>query len=92
MNFVVFAEVPRNIRAQQRELHWHSKLVQFPVRFIIQKSSKILGFNSLNIDTLIVQFSDEIKDTLSDSINRHTKLVCIILSIFHFFLMDIRIK
>ena len=66
--------------------------MQFAVCFIIQKGSKILRFNSPDVDTLVMQLPDEVKDAVTDSVNWHTKLVCIAFAVFDFFLMDVRIE
>ena len=66
--------------------------MQFTVALAIQKGSEILRLNSFDIDTFIMQFSNEIKNTVTYSVNRHPQLICIVVSAFDSFLMDILIK
>ena len=91
VDFVIFKEFLEVFTLDGRD-YTRKKLMQFSVRFIIQKGSKILGFNSSDVYALVVKLSDEIKDAVTDSINRHTKLICIVFALLHFLLMDIGIK
>ena len=91
VDFVILKEFLEVFTLDGRD-YTRKKLMQFSVRFIIQKGSKILGFNSSDVYALVVKFSNEIKDAVTDSINRHTELVCIVFALLHFLLMDIGIK
>ena len=91
MNFVVLNEFLKVFTLHGRN-YTRKKLMQFAVRFIVQKGPEVLGFNSSNVYTLVVKFSDKIKDTVTDSINRHTQLVGIVFALLHFFLINIGIK
>ena len=91
VDFVILKEFLKVFTLDGRD-YTRKKLMQFTVRFIIQKCSKVLGLNSSNVYALVVKLSDEIKDAVTDSINRHTQLVGIVFALLHFFLMDIGIK
>ena len=91
VNFVVLNEFLKVFTLHGRN-YTRKKLMQFAVRFIVQKGPEVLGFNSSNVYTLVVKFSDKIKDTVTDSINRHTQLVGIVFALLHFFLINIGIK
>ena len=68
---------------------------------LLSKGVSDVGFSYIdNSDTgelkyavsIVVKLSDEIKNAVTDSINGHTKLVCIVFALLHFLLMDIGIK